>query len=83
MLFIHAHWIFWWQVSASYALPHNNQTGKWLTKFQASWDPKSKSLFAIGSLQKHPHGVSLNMPLEYVHIEFDLCQCVVFVERSL
>ncbi|CAN0510288.1 unnamed protein product, partial [Ectocarpus sp. 12 AP-2014] len=38
-------------------LPHNNQTGRWLTKFQASWDPKSKGLFAIGSMQKYPHGV--------------------------
>ncbi|CAN0326224.1 unnamed protein product, partial [Hapterophycus canaliculatus] len=48
------------QVSASQALPHNNHTGRWLTKFQASWDPKSKSLFAIGSMQKNPHGVSFN-----------------------
>ncbi|CAM9786878.1 unnamed protein product, partial [Ectocarpus sp. 8 AP-2014] len=43
---------------ASQVLPHNNQTGRWLTKFQASWDPKSKGLFAIGSMQKYPHGVS-------------------------
>ncbi|CAN0046003.1 unnamed protein product [Ectocarpus fasciculatus] len=47
------------QVSASHSLPHNNQTGRWLTKFQASWDPKSKGLFAIGSMQKYPHGIHL------------------------
>eukprot|EP00903_Cladosiphon_okamuranus_P012115 g11367.t1 len=47
------------QVSATHALPHNNQTGRWLTKFQVSWDPKSKGLFAIGSMQKYPHGLHL------------------------
>lgn len=49
------------QVSATQALPHNNQTGRWLTKFQVSWDPKSKGLFAVGSMQKYPHGVSLSI----------------------
>ncbi|CAN0495272.1 unnamed protein product, partial [Laminaria digitata] len=44
-------------VLATHALPHNNQTGRWLTKFQASWDPKSRGLFAIGSMQRGPHGV--------------------------
>eukprot|EP00752_Nemacystus_decipiens_P008110 g7250.t1 len=47
------------QVSATHALPHNNQTGRWLTKFQVSWDPKSKGLFAVGSMQKYPHGLHL------------------------
>ncbi|CAM9776641.1 unnamed protein product [Scytosiphon promiscuus] len=47
------------QVSPTQALPHNNRTGRWLTKFQASWDPKSKSLFGIGSMQKNPHGLHL------------------------
>ncbi|CAN0214617.1 unnamed protein product, partial [Discosporangium mesarthrocarpum] len=46
------------QVKPEYSLPHNNQTGRWLTKFQASWDPKDTGLFAIGSMQKSPHAVS-------------------------
>ncbi|CAM9311188.1 unnamed protein product [Sphacelaria rigidula] len=46
-------------VAPVYSLAHNNQTGRWLTKFQASWDPKSEGLFAVGSMQKAPHGVHL------------------------
>lgn len=55
---VHAGVYFAKQVSATQALPHNNQTGRWLTKFQLSWDPKSRGLFAIGSMQRNPHGVS-------------------------
>ncbi|XP_072326491.1 WD repeat-containing protein 76-like isoform X1 [Scyliorhinus torazame] len=29
---------------------HNNHTGRWLTKFQAVWDPKRDDCFVVGSM---------------------------------
>jgi len=31
---------------------HNNQTGRWLTKFHALWDVKSPDVYLLGSLEK-------------------------------
>eukprot|EP00116_Pleurobrachia_bachei_P005432 sb/3465694/ len=31
---------------------HMNETGRWLTKFQAEWYPKSDTVFAIGSMAR-------------------------------
>ncbi|CAM9667595.1 unnamed protein product, partial [Choristocarpus tenellus] len=45
------------KISPEHVMPHNNQTGRWLTKFQAAWDPKSTGLFSIGSMQREPHAV--------------------------
>ncbi|KAG5176680.1 hypothetical protein JKP88DRAFT_171117, partial [Tribonema minus] len=39
------------------SIAHNNQTGRWLTKFQAVWDPKASDLFVCGSMSKGPHGI--------------------------
>ena len=33
-------------------LKHFNNTGRWLTKFQANWHPLSDELFVIGSMRK-------------------------------
>ena len=35
---------------------HDNQTGRWLTNFRATWDPKNDNTFVIGSM-KQPRGV--------------------------
>ena len=32
------------------SITHNNQTGRWLTTFQAQWHPKSDEMFAVGCL---------------------------------
>lgn len=39
-------------VAPTLAIPHNNQTGRWLTKLHASWDPKRKDRFVIGSMNQ-------------------------------
>ncbi|XP_069766660.1 WD repeat-containing protein 76-like [Narcine bancroftii] len=31
---------------------HNNFTGRWLTKFQAVWDPKREDCFVVGSMAR-------------------------------
>ncbi|XP_065051402.1 WD repeat-containing protein 76-like isoform X2 [Rhopilema esculentum] len=31
---------------------HNNQTGRWLTKFRATWDPKTDNCFVVGSMNR-------------------------------
>lgn len=38
---------------------HNNQTGRWLTKFQAVFDPKNDDIIGIGSMNKGPHGLDI------------------------
>lgn len=38
--------------------PHNNHTGRWLTKFQAVWDPQNDDCFFIGSMQ-HPRQIEM------------------------
>ncbi|CAM9342088.1 unnamed protein product [Chrysoparadoxa australica] len=40
-----------------YSINHNNNTGRWLTKFQTTWDPYSPDVFAVGSMGKGPHGL--------------------------
>ncbi|XP_063304767.1 WD repeat-containing protein 76 [Pelobates fuscus] len=32
------------------SLRHNNNTGRWLTRFRAVWDPKQEDCFVIGSM---------------------------------
>uniref|UniRef100_K3W540 WD repeat-containing protein 76 n=1 Tax=Globisporangium ultimum (strain ATCC 200006 / CBS 805.95 / DAOM BR144) TaxID=431595 RepID=K3W540_GLOUD len=39
-------------VAPTLAIPHNNQTGRWLTKLHATWDPKHKDRFVIGCMQQ-------------------------------
>ncbi|ETE69439.1 WD repeat-containing protein 76 [Ophiophagus hannah] len=33
-------------------LRHNNNTGRWLTRFQAVWDPKRDDCFVVGSMTR-------------------------------
>ncbi|KAJ0409434.1 hypothetical protein P43SY_002324 [Pythium insidiosum] len=33
-------------------IPHNNQTGRWLTKLHAAWDPKRPSQYVVGCMQQ-------------------------------
>ncbi|XP_030048746.1 LOW QUALITY PROTEIN: WD repeat-containing protein 76 [Microcaecilia unicolor] len=33
-------------------LQHNNNTGRWLTRFQAKWDPKQEDCFVVGSMAR-------------------------------
>ncbi|NXX50985.1 WDR76 protein, partial [Tricholaema leucomelas] len=37
-------------VCADDKLRHNNNTGRWLTRFRAIWDPKQEKCFVVGSL---------------------------------
>ncbi|NWH60557.1 WDR76 protein, partial [Geococcyx californianus] len=37
-------------VCADDKLRHNNNTGRWLTRFQAIWDPKQEDCFVVGSM---------------------------------
>lgn len=39
-------------VAPTLAIPHNNQTGRWLTKLHASWDPKHPTRYVIGCMQQ-------------------------------
>ncbi|XP_059809040.1 WD repeat-containing protein 76 isoform X1 [Hypanus sabinus] len=32
------------------SITHNNNTGRWLTKFRAVWDPKMEDCFVVGSM---------------------------------
>ncbi|KAG8440834.1 hypothetical protein GDO86_006535 [Hymenochirus boettgeri] len=34
------------------SLRHNNNTGRWLTRFRAVWDPKQDNCFVIGSMAR-------------------------------
>ncbi|NP_001090070.1 WD repeat-containing protein 76 [Xenopus laevis] len=34
------------------AFRHNNNTGRWLTRFRAVWDPKQESCFVVGSMAR-------------------------------
>jgi len=31
---------------------HNNNTGRWLTRFRAVWDPKQEQCFVVGSMAR-------------------------------
>ncbi|NXC71895.1 WDR76 protein, partial [Anhinga anhinga] len=37
-------------VCADDKLSHNNNTGRWLTRFRAIWDPKQEDCFVVGSM---------------------------------
>ncbi|XP_064013864.1 WD repeat-containing protein 76 isoform X2 [Pogoniulus pusillus] len=37
-------------VAALRTIKHNNNTGRWLTRFRAIWDPKQEKCFVVGSL---------------------------------
>lgn len=39
-------------VAPTLAIPHNNATGRWLTKLHAAWDPKRTDQFVIGCMQQ-------------------------------
>ncbi|XP_027726006.1 WD repeat-containing protein 76 isoform X2 [Vombatus ursinus] len=37
---------------------HNNNTGRWLTRFRAVWDPKQEDCFIVGSMA-HPRSIDV------------------------
>ncbi|XP_074011532.1 WD repeat-containing protein 76 [Numenius arquata] len=39
-------------VTALSTIRHNNNTGRWLTRFQAVWDPRREDCFVVGSLAR-------------------------------
>jgi WD repeat-containing protein 76 len=39
-------------VQPTLRIPHNNQTGRWLTKLHAAWDPKRPDEYVIGCMQQ-------------------------------
>lgn len=39
-------------VAPTLRIPHNNQTGRWLTKLHAAWNPKRVDEFVIGCMQQ-------------------------------
>ncbi|NXJ83942.1 WDR76 protein, partial [Trogon melanurus] len=39
-------------VCADDKLRHNNNTGRWLTRFRAVWDPKREDCFVVGSMAR-------------------------------
>ncbi|NXS45623.1 WDR76 protein, partial [Balaeniceps rex] len=39
-------------VCADDNLRHNNNTGRWLTRFRAIWDPKQEDCFVVGSMAR-------------------------------
>jgi len=38
--------------TAQYRIKHNNNTGRWLSKFWPTWDPKHPDAFVVGSLEQ-------------------------------
>ncbi|XP_053572132.1 WD repeat-containing protein 76 [Bombina bombina] len=34
------------------SIRHNNNTGRWLTRFRAAWDPKQEDCFVVGSMAR-------------------------------
>lgn len=48
----------WWCLPAavlhlfSLFCRHNNNTGRWLTRFRAVWDPKQEQCFVVGSMAR-------------------------------
>ncbi|XP_032905991.1 WD repeat-containing protein 76 [Amblyraja radiata] len=56
------------------SITHNNDTGRWLTKFQAVWDPKKEDCFVVGSMVRprqidvfHSTGIKVH---EFKHAEW-------------
>lgn len=48
---------------------HNNQTGRWLSIFRATWLPNSDDIFVVGSLQDYPRRIQLyNKDLNVCHL---------------
>ncbi|KAM5339288.1 WD repeat-containing protein 76 isoform 2-T2 [Glossophaga mutica] len=46
------------QISLLTTIKHNTITGRWLTRFQAVWDPKQEDCFIVGSMA-HPRQVEI------------------------
>ena len=42
-------------------LPHNNQTGRWLTTFKAAWHPRREDALFVGSMA-HPRRIDAICP---------------------
>lgn len=40
------------KTTALHRIKHNNHTGRWLSKFWPTWDPKEPSAFVIGSMEQ-------------------------------
>jgi WD40 repeat protein len=40
------------------SIPHDNHTGRWLTKFHAAWDPKQSKQFVLGCML-HPRRIQI------------------------
>lgn len=49
------------QTSTAFSLRHDNFTGRWLSTFRPSFDPKAPSTFVLGSME-HPRVVELFSP---------------------
>lgn len=47
--------------SSSFSLRHDNFTGRWLSTFRPSFDPKAPSTFVLGSME-HPRVVEVFSP---------------------
>ncbi|KAM4829509.1 WD repeat-containing protein 76 [Thomomys bottae] len=46
------------QIPLLTTIRHNTITGRWLTRFQAKWDPKQEDCFIVGSMA-HPRQVNI------------------------
>lgn len=62
---------------------HNNNTGRWHTKFQAVWDPKMEDCFVVGSMVRprqidvfHSTGIKVH---EFKHAEWLRSVCSINV----
>ena len=60
---------------------HCNQTGRWLTKFQAKWHPASDEIFAIGSMAQPRRmeifNINGNMEVTLTNENMNSVQCLV------
>ncbi|XP_061232569.1 WD repeat-containing protein 76 [Neopsephotus bourkii] len=45
-------------ITALSTVSHNNNTGRWLTRFRAVWDPKQEHCFVVGSMA-HPRQIKV------------------------
>lgn len=65
------------------SITHNNNTGRWHTKFQAVWDPKMEDCFVVGSMVRprqidvfHSTGIKVH---EFKHAEWLRSVCSINV----
>ncbi|XP_036400465.1 WD repeat-containing protein 76 [Megalops cyprinoides] len=49
------------------SIRHDMQTGRWLTKLRAVWDPKQEDCFAIGSMQRPRRMLAFHESGQLVH----------------